>query len=254
VNRTVHVELAMGTAFTIDVRDPGDWTEPVSQAVQWLHHVDAVFSPYRPDSVVSRLGRGEVRPADCPEEVRHVLSLCDEVASATQGCFTARPAGRLDPSGMVKGWAVERASDLLRAAGSANHAVNGGGDMQLAGEASPGLPWRVGVEDPHRPGSVVTVVAGRDLAVATSGTAARGAHVVDPRSGEPAGALTAVTLVGRHLTYVDAYATAALVMGEQARDWVERLEGYEAFAVRPDGTTWQTSGFAALTPAHAPHG
>src|SRR5450759_1820513 len=136
---------------------------------------------------------------------------------------SSRPAGRLDPSGVVKGWAIERASDILRAGGSANHAVNGGGDIQLAGEAAPGQPWRVGIAHPHQPGELVTVVSGRDIAVATSGTAERGDHIVNPVTGRPATELASITLVGRDLTTVDAYATAAAAMGNAAREWVLEL-------------------------------
>src|SRR6185312_5631473 len=105
----------------------------------------------------------------------------------------------------VKGWAIERASDLLRDAGSTDHAVNGGGDMQLVGEALPGRPWRVGIADPLRPGSLVAVVEATDRAVATSGTAERGAHVVDPFTGRPAADLAAITLVGADRGGVYAY-------------------------------------------------
>src|SRR5205085_9062412 len=109
------------------------------------------------------------------------------------GYFSPFWDGAVNPTGLVKGWAIERASEILRTHGSANHAVNGGGDMQLAGEAGPGSPWRVGIADPFDRTRVLTVVSGRDVAVATSGTAERGAHIVDPRSGAPATDLAAVT-------------------------------------------------------------
>ncbi len=239
--RTVHVEHCMGTVFSVDVRDPGDWREAVGSVVAWLHHVDEVFSTYRPDSVVNRLQRAQLRLDECAAEVREVLELCAAVQDATDGYFSAVYAGRLDPTGLVKGWAIERASAMLRAAGSANHAVNGGGDMQLAGEAASGRPWRIGISHPLVPGALATVVTGRDLAVATSGTAERGAHIIDPFTGRPATALASVTVVGAGLTRVDAYATAAFAMGERARGWVERLDGFEAYAVVADGSTWATS-------------
>ena len=131
---------------------------------------------------------------------------------------------------------------MLRRAGSRNHSVNGGGDLRLAGGPEPGEPWRVGIADPLRPGSITTVVAGRDMAVATSGTAERGAHILDPRTGRPAAALASVTVVGQSITKADAYATAAFVMGDAARDWIEGLPGYEAHAVTVEGGTWTTSG------------
>lgn len=245
--RTVRVEPCMGTVFTIDIRDRGDWHEPIAAVVDWLHSVDAVFSTYRSDSAVNRLDRGEVTLDDCPGDVREVLTLCTEVHLDSGDYFTARPAGRLDPSAMVKGWAIERAGDLLRSAGADNHAVSGGGDMQLTGEAAPGRGWRVGIADPHRRNAVVAVVVGSGIAVATSGTAERGAHITDPFTGRPAVESASVTVVGNHLTFADAYATAAFAMGHRSRDWVESLPGCEALGVRADGTTWQTGGFAGLT-------
>ena len=135
--------------------------------------------------------------------------------------------------------AVERAAAILTAAGSAEHSVNGGGDVQCTGDRL----WRIGIADPWRPGRLALVVAGRDFAVATSGVAERGAHIIDPYTGQPPAGLASVTVVGARLAETDAYATAAFAMGPAARDWVENLDGYEAFAITTAGAIWQTSGF-----------
>jgi FAD:protein FMN transferase len=237
------VEQCMGTVFSIDVRDPAVDPEELDDVVRWLHWVDATFSTYQPDSQISRLGRGELTIADCAPEVADILDRCERLRRDTDGYFSAYPQGALDPSGLVKGWAIEQASDRLRRAGSTNHCVNGGGDVQCAGDAAPGQPWRVGVAHPLQPGNVAAVVIGTDLAVATSGTAERGAHLVDPHTRRPPDALASLTLVGRHLTDVDAYATAAFAMGPAARDWVEQTPGIEGFGVTLDGVTWCTDGF-----------
>ncbi|MEW1720009.1 FAD:protein FMN transferase [Streptomyces sp. NPDC093109] len=241
----------MGTVFSFDIRDQ---RTPVlhaalREAVVWLHHVDEVFSTYRPDSVISRLGRGELHPAQCPQEVRDVLALCAGAERTTGGWFSDRAGGTLDPSGLVKGWAVEHASRILREAGARNTCVNGGGDLRLTGEPFPGTPWHIGVAHPLRPGELCTLVTGRDLAIATSGTAERGAHILDPRRRAPAAGPASLTVVGAGLTLTDAYATAAFAMGERAQDWLESLDGYEGFAVTWDGASWRTSGFpeAAVT-------
>jgi thiamine biosynthesis lipoprotein len=240
--RTVHVEHCMGTVFTIDVRDTGDWAGPIDDVVAWLHHVDDVFSTYKSDSAISRINRGELRLEDADPDVVPVLELCTEVQRETLGYFTALPMGRIDPTGLVKGWAIERASTLLRKAGSGNHAVNGGGDMQLAGESAPGRPWRVGIADPTDRSRVVTVVSGRDLAVATSGTAERGLHIVNPFTGSAAAAyFRSATVVGPSLTRADAYATAAFVMGAQAPRWADTVQGYETLLIAADGTAAASS-------------
>ncbi|MET8157298.1 FAD:protein FMN transferase [Sphaerisporangium sp. NPDC005289] len=269
-----HVEHVMGTVFSFDVRahgcdhgehhtgdHTGDYGAPpapeavrraVAEAVAWLRRVDETFSTYRPESPVSRLGRGEIGLDDCPPEVAEILAMCAEAARVSHGYFTARPGGRLDPSAMVKGWAIERASRVLTGAGAVNHCVNGGGDVQLAGTAEPGRPWRTGIADPLHPGRLAAVVECRSgrLAVATSGTAERGPHIVDPHTGRPATELAAITLVGASLTSTDAYATAAFAMGGAAREWVEGLAGFEAFAVTASGDSWHTPGFpGAALPA-----
>jgi thiamine biosynthesis lipoprotein len=233
--RTVHVEHCMGTVFGIDIRDAGDWTDAVGDVVAWLHHVDAVFSTYRSDSDIAKLQRGERMLNEVHPDVARVLGLCADLHHATDGYFSALFGGRLDPTGLVKGWAVERASALLRDRGSANHAVNGGGDIQTAGSAAPGRPWTVAITDPLDRTRVLTTVAGTDLAVATSGTAERGRHIVDPFTGASVSHLASATVVGPSLTYADAYATAAFVRGPDALRWIDGIEGYTALLADPDG-------------------
>ena len=235
--RVVH---CMGTVFSFDVRDPGVSVEVLDAAEAWLHSVDARYSPYKEDSVVSRLARGELTPGGTDDEVRWVLDRCAALQRETGGSFSAYYAGRLDPSGFVKGWAIERASDLLAAAGSHNHSVNGGGDVQCVGEAAPGQPWRIGIVDPRDRRQILAVVSARDLAVATSGTAERGVHVLDPHTGRPPRGLLSVTVAGPRLGVADAYATAAFAMGERARDWLAALPGHLAYVVAEDGSTWSS--------------
>jgi FAD:protein FMN transferase len=247
--RLRHAEHVMGTVVSFDVpdwagRDAGDGAV-LDHVLRWLHWVDATFSPYRDDSDVSRFGRGSLALADCAPELAEVLAACTEVSARSDGYFTTHPGGRFDPSGYVKGWAIERAAAMLTAAGSAEHSVNGGGDIQCVGDRGPGQAWRVGIADPLRPGTLALVVTGQDFAVATSGVAERGAHIVNPHTGQPAVGLASLTMVGARLAATDAYATAAFAMGATARDWVEDLDGYEAFAVTPGGQVWHTSGFRA---------
>lgn len=240
-----HVEHVMGTVFSFDVREPDSpaLRAALAEAVSWLHTVDEVFSTYRTDSQISRLDRGELAEEQCLPEVREVLRLCREAADASGGWFSLTASGRLDPSALVKGWAIARASRLLDGAGLRHHSVNGGGDLQLSGGTAPGRPWRIGVAHPLRPAELATVLTGHDFAVATSGVAERGCHIVNPHTGRPATALASLTLVGRDLTTVDTWATAAFAMGDAARDRVEDLDDIEAFAVRPDGRCWWTTGF-----------
>ncbi|WP_329168204.1 FAD:protein FMN transferase [Streptomyces sp. NBC_01267] len=245
-----HVEHVMGTVFSFDIRDtrtPAIETA-LGEAVGWLHHVDEVYSTYRPDSAVSRISRGELSPAKCSAEVRGVLDLCMSAARNSSGWFSHFAGGSLDPSGLVKGWSIEHASQLLHEAGAHHTCVNGGGDLQLRGEAARGAPWRIGIAHPLRHGELCTIVTGGDLAIATSGTAERGSHIINPHEGRTADGSASVTVIGAGLTMTDAYATAAFAMGPTARSWLESLDGYEGFGVERDGRTWRTRGFPGEAP------
>ncbi|MET7739983.1 FAD:protein FMN transferase [Streptomyces sp. NPDC005385] len=246
-----HAEEVMGTVFSFDVRggDPETVRAALEEAVAQLHRADAVFSTYRDDSQISRLARGELTVEECDEEVAEVLGLGAEAERISDGWFSTRYEGRLDPTGIVKGWAAERAALRLTEAGASGVSVNGGGDVQLRGVPGSHRPWRIGVSDPLRPGSLAAVVsaAGADeLAVATSGTAERGAHIVDPRTGRPAVTdLLAVTVVGPHLTWVDAWATAAFAMGSRAGlAWLESLPDVEGLLITAGDEVRCTGGLA----------
>ncbi|MDH6140973.1 thiamine biosynthesis lipoprotein [Kitasatospora sp. GP30] len=246
-----HAEQVMGTVVSFAVPgadDPAVLAAPIAE----LHRLDRLFSTYRPDSDISRLDRGELTVEQCDPLVAEALDHCRAVAEESDGWFTARPGGRLDPSGWVKGWAVERASALLSAAGATDHTITGGGDVQARGQAAPGRPWRIGVADPQHPDRLVAVLTAEgDFAVATSGTAERGAHIIDPQTGRPADQLLSLTVIGTDLARTDAYATAGFAMGpHRALPWLTALPGYEALAVLPDGTRLGTPGVARyLAPA-----
>lgn len=243
---TLRVEPVMGTVFRIEVcGDPVD-EAVLDDAVAQLHWVDATFSTYRPDSPVSRLSRGEIDLTDCPPEVAEVAALCADAYQCTAGYFDPGFDGRYDPTGLVKGWSVERVHALLRSAGSTAHSVNGGGDVRVFGETAPGAPWQVGITHPLVPDAFVAVVCASDLAIATSGSYERGPHVINPFTGRPATELAAVTVTGPDLALADAYATALLAMGGAALDWATRQAQIEALIVHADGTYQKTPGFADL--------
>ena len=254
--RVRHAEPVMGTVVSFDVPAAAVASGSLDAAVRWLHWVDRVFSPYRPDSEVSLLAAAQITVDACVPEVAEVIGACAAIRLRSGGYFTDAPGGVFDPSGYVKGWAVERAAAMLARAGSARHLVNGGGDVQCAGgrprsatggpsRSSGEEPWRVGIADPFHRGRLALVVEATDSAVATSGVAERGAHIIDPHLGRPASGLASLTVVGPSLSLADAYATAAFAMGPAgARDWTESLPGYEAYAITEAGQTWQTTGFA----------
>ncbi len=245
-----HVEQVMGTAVSIELAEdrPDDELRALVDGVcDWLHEVDVRFSTYKADSEVSRLGRGEIRIEECSADLRHVLEVCADLWRDTDGYFDAYASGSLDPSGYVKGWSVEVASARLAAAGSRDHYINAGGDIRMRGNHPEGGPWRVGIRHPWEADKVSWVLALTDGAVATSGTYERGDHVINPRTGRPAKGLRSVTVVGPDLAVADAYATAALAMGEGGIAWLAKraADGYDSAVVTDDGRAFSSSNLPA---------
>lgn len=235
----------MGTAISLDIAGPVDPAlagELADAAFSWFREVDERFSTYKDGSEVNRLDRGELTVDACSPDMRFVLRETARLWNETGGYFDVYATGRLDPSGYVKGWSVQVASDRLAAAGAGDHCINAGGDVRLRGNPAPGQLWRIGIQHPFEPTKVAWVLAADDLAVATSGTYERGFHVVDPLRGEPARALCSVTVTGSDLGTADAYATAAVAMGEKGLDWLAGLKGYESAVISTDGVAFRSDG------------
>jgi FAD:protein FMN transferase len=244
----------MGTVATVEVgpvEENIDVQRLINEAFAWLRSVDARFSTYRHDSEVNQLHRGDIQYADCSVDLRYVLERCADLWTETDGYFDAYASGRLDPSGFVKGWAVQVASERLTEAGAVNHLVDAGGDIQTRGRPADGRRWEIGIRHPWDRDSICWAVAGTNLAVATSGTYERGPHVLDPRTGQPARALRSVTVVGRDLAITDAYATTAVAMGTHAQTWLATLTDYESAVVMEDGTCLRSAGFPAISSSPA---
>jgi thiamine biosynthesis lipoprotein len=231
------VEHVMGTVVSLRFRDEAPRAGAVDAAFAWLREVDARFSTYRSDSEIRRLDRGELLPRDASGDVRFILDRCVALRRETDGYFDVRATGRLDPSALVKGWAAERAAELLVAAGARDFCLNAGGDVVARGR------WRVGVQHPLERGAVAAVVDACDLAVATSGAYERGAHIVDPVRGDVSDEVLSVTVTGPDLGVADAYSTAAFAMGGAGPAWTLRLDGYEALTILASGSVLCTPGF-----------
>jgi thiamine biosynthesis lipoprotein len=243
--RRAWVEQIMGLPVSVHVRG-GDPADPrverrVAEVFAELRRADAVFSTYREDSELSRWERGELGLEAADPDLAEVIELCAEATRRTGGWFdphglpdprTGLP--RYDPSGLVKGWAVERAAGRLADLHGYGWCVNAGGDVLVATpDGQP--PWRIGVEDPADKGRVLRVLECRTGAVATSGSAHRGGHIIDPHTGRAATGVRAVTVVGPQLLWADVYATAAAAAGPWSMPWLDGLEGYAALLVTASG-------------------
>ena len=270
---TTHAEPVMGTVFSFTAvhgdLPPDAVRAALAAACRILHHCDALFSTWDPASPVSRFRRGEAALGQMPPEFPEVLRECRAAQQASGGWFDpwAMPGG-FDPTGLVKGWATERALAVLRGAGLAGALINGGGDVAVFGSPADGHRWRVGIRHPWRADALACVIeAGQGpvteerglgpaggsggspprasiAAVATSGPYERGAHLIDPATGRPASRAASATVTGPSLALADALATGVAVGGDEALAAVAGLDGYAAYLIRQDGSETDTGGIA----------
>ena len=211
------------------------------RVMEELREVDRVFSTYRDDSFISRLARDEITHGECPSQVREVVRLGQQAEIESGGAFSIwrpDPDGTLtlDPSGVVKGWAVERAAQHLRILSGTDFCLSAGGDMVCRTLDPDTEPWQIGIEDPFDATRIRAVVPVSNGAVATSGTAHRGTHITDARTHTIADEIASVTVIADNLTWADIDATAAFALGAVAARWLKRRPGRSALIVWPDGT------------------
>jgi thiamine biosynthesis lipoprotein len=253
-----HVEQVMGMPISLALRGRHADTAAGRQAWQavigQLHRVDRVFSTYREDSVINRLDRGELDLEQCPAEVIEVLELGREAETQSAGAFSIHlPAAdgrrRLDPSGVVKGWAVQRAAQLLDGLPDTDYCLSAGGDMVCHTAAADRPDWRIGIEHPHHLSTLIAVVPIRSGALATSAATHRGQHLLDARTGRPANGVASVTVVGTSLTWVDIDATAAYAHGADAARWLSTRPGRTGLIIWPDATSTVIDGQPVPAPA-----
>lgn len=240
----------MGMPITVAIVDrppPG----LVDGIFAYFAEIDRRFSPFRPDSEVSALGRASPATAALSPEMREILALADCTRQETDGYFDIRhPDGRVDPSGIVKGWAVRNAARQIAAARVDNFFVDAGGDIQCRGRDPDGQEWKTGIRNPFNAAEIIKVVTPRGHGIATSGTYARGQHIYDPhRPADPIEELVSLTVIGTDVLEADRFATAAFAMGRYGIYFIEGRPRLEGYAVNRNRVATQTSGFGKFVAA-----
>ena len=236
--------LIMGMPITVEIVGDADGSSREA-AFRYFEAVDARFSPYKSDSEVSRFALGKIDLTGVSRELREVLSLCELTRLETDGYFDIRrPDGRVDPSGLVKGWAIRNAARLIEAAGHGDYFVDAGGDIQCFGRNAKGMPWRVGIRNPFDETQIVKILTPGSAGVATSGTYVRGRHIYNPRAASAApDEIASLTVIGPDIYEADRFATAAFAMGRDGVAFIELQPALEAYAIDRNGVATMTSGF-----------
>jgi FAD:protein FMN transferase len=236
--------ILMGMPVIIEVVDPGVTEQNLDSVFAYFEYVDRKFSTYKPESEISMINRQELALEQSSQDMQAIFALAEQTRLETAGYFNIDRNGRYDPSGIVKGWAIFTAAQLLRQAGFENYYVDAGGDIQVSGCNAQGQDWRVGIQNPFNPMEIVKVLSVRDCGVATSGTYVRGQHIYDPTSRDtPVSGVVSLTVIGPDIYEADRFATAAFAMGPAGINFIEQLPGFEGYQIDPAGMATCTSGF-----------
>ncbi len=235
--------LIMGMPITLEVVDATVTPDDLDQVFTLFTAVDDTFSTYKETSEISRINRGELLAAHASAQVQMILALSEQTKKDTHGYFDIQRDGISDPSGIVKGWAIQNAAHMLRSRGFHHFYVDAGGDIQVTGNNN-GRLWRIGIRNPFNRSENVKVLALTDRGVATSGTAIRGQHIYDPyHRNAPIPDIVSLTVIGPNIYEADRFATAAFAMGREGIQFIEHREGFEGYMIDAQGRATFTSEF-----------
>jgi FAD:protein FMN transferase len=227
-------------------RGGGEGVKLISRVFDYFEYIDDTFSTFKPNSEISMINRGAMAIGEASTDMRMVFALAEELRLETNGYFNIARDGKIDPLGLVKGWALSNAAEMLRDAGCENYYVEAGGDFQAAGVNAEGRPWRVGIRSPFNMGEILKVLAISNQGVATSGTYIRGQHIYNPVTGGLADPeILSITVIGPDVFEADCYATAAFAMGRSGIGFIESSAGFEGYMIDSRKLATFTSGFEA---------
>lgn len=239
--------IIMDMPVTVEINDTGATNEVLADIFAYFHYIDNKFSTFKATSEISLINYGLLKEADYSADMQTILKLAEITKSETGGYFDIRKNNGLDPSGIVKGWAINEAAKLLRGKGFRNFYIEAGGDIQTSGTNSKHESWTVGIRNPFNTATIVKKISVSGLGVATSGTYERGKHIYNPKQNyHPADDLTSLTVIGPDIYEADRFATAAFAMGKPGIFFLENLKGFEGYMIDKTGVATFTRGLAKL--------
>jgi thiamine biosynthesis lipoprotein len=239
--------ILMGMPITIAIADATAAQTDSDAIFDYFQTIDERFSPFKETSETKAVDRGAARES-WSDDMKEIVRLAEKTKSETEGYFDiTTPGGRFNPVGIVKGWAIKNAAQILRSKGLRNFYVEAGGDIEASGKNADGGKWSVGIKNPFKQDEVVKTLFATDIGIATSGTYIRGDHIYDPHTGLPASDIISLTVIASDACEADRFATAAFAMEEQGIDFIERWSGLEGYMIDKNGIATMTSGFSKYT-------
>ena len=236
--------LMMGMPILVEVVEAAAVKKDIDEVFDYFQHIDEKFSTYKETSEISQINRGKLKSKDYSEEMKVVLELSEKTKKETGGYFNIQNKNKIDPSGLVKGWAILNATWLLAKKGFKNYYIEAGGDIQMSGSNSEGKPWRIGIRNPFNRSENVKIIETSNEGVATSGTYIRGQHVYNPY--DPDKKITeiiSITVIGPNIYEADRMATAALAMGKKGIEFIRTLNKFAGYMINHEGMATFTNNF-----------
>lgn len=240
--------IIMGMPVTVSIVDTNATAEFLEKIFSYFQYIDETFSTYKTTSEISGINDGKITKDEYSKDMKEVFSLSEETKKLSDGYFDIKkPDGRYDPSGLVKGWAIKKAADIIQQDGFQNYYVEAGGDIQVSGVNEKGTPWSIGIKDPFdtTQQKIVKVVYLSNEGIATSGSYIRGDHIYNPKNiqSTPITDIISLTVIGENIYEADRFATAAYAMGKEAIHFIEKINGLEGYMIDKDGIATMTSNF-----------
>ena len=241
--------LMMGMPITVEIVDatPEEGVAAIDAVFDYFNYVDLTFSTYKDASEIMRINRGELTLDQASHDMKLIFDLAEQTKQETDGYFDILHNGCYDPSGVVKGWSIANAAEILRERGFKHFYVDAGGDVQVVGKNADGENWRIGIRNPFKIDEIVKVVSVSDMGVATSGTSIRGQHIYNPKNPAPLEEIVSLTVIGPNVYEADRFATPAFAMGKEGILFIESLIGFEGYMIDRNGIATLTSGFERYT-------
>lgn len=233
----------MGMPILVEIIDKDVQKEIFTKVFNYFKYVDAKFSTYKNTSEISLFNQKKIKYSDFSTDMKNIFKLAKKTKLETQGYFDIFNKNYCDPSGLVKGWSILKASKIIKQAGYKNFYIDCGGDIQVGGTKN-GKAWRVGIKNPFDQSKIVKVVSVYNKGIATSGNYIRGNHIYNPKTQkELSDDVVSITIIAKNVLEADRYATAAFAMGKEGVKFIEELFGCEGYMITKDGIAISTSGF-----------
>lgn len=234
--------------ITVEIVDSLVTEEVFQKVYSYFEYIDNKFSTFKKTSEITMINEGKIHEKNYSKDMRTVMKLSEQTRKQTNGYFDINRNGKLDPSGLVKGWAIHNASRLLLKEGYDNFYIDAGGDIQTSGENAQNKSWRVGIRNPFNDNQIVKVLYIHNEGVATSGTYFRGRHICNPKeSYRKIDEIVSLTVISPNVYESDRSATAAFAMGKNGIKFIENLKGYEGYMIDKSGIVSFTINFNKYT-------